>query len=202
MLNGDERLQIEAAVRDAERGTAGEIVVVIARQASGYRAIPFLYALIAALATPGPLIALTELGPLRIFAAQLCVSILVLALGAWRPLRLRLVPGPIRRARAREAAHHEFVSRGMSDTRGRTGVLLFVSAAEHHAEVIGDVAISTRVDETEWRRVIERLVTAFARGEQTRGLIDAVAEIGNILARHAPAEEGDPDELPNRVVLL
>jgi uncharacterized membrane protein len=30
----------------------------------------------------------------------------------------------------------------------------------------------------------------------------AVREIGAILARHAPIEAGDRDELPNRVVLL
>jgi hypothetical protein len=114
----------------------------------------------------------------RIFTIQLGVAILVLALGAWWPLRLRLIPGPIKRARAREAAQHEFVGRGMADTRGRTGVLLFVSAAEHHAEVIGDLTISARVDEGEWRVVIERLVEAFARGARTEGLVVAVREIG------------------------
>ncbi|NNM73113.1 TPM domain-containing protein [Enterovirga aerilata] len=202
MLSGDERLRVETAIREAERGTAGEIVVVIARQSSGYRAIPFLYALIAALLAPWPLILWTELGPVRIFAAQLGVAILVLALGVWRPLRLRLVPGAIKRARAREAAQHEFVSRGMADTRGRTGVLLYVSAAEHHAEVIGDVAISGRVPEEEWRAVIESLVAAFARGARVEGLTQAVRAIGAILSRHAPPEVGDRDELSNRVVLL
>ncbi len=202
MLSQAERLQVEAAVWEAERGTAGEIVVVVARQASGYRAIPFLYALLGALLTPWPLILLTELGPVRIFTIQLGVAILVLALGAWWPLRLRLIPGPIKRARAREAAQHEFVGRGMADTRGRTGVLLFVSAAEHHAEVIGDLTISARVDEGEWRVVIDKLVEAFSRGARTEGLVVAVREIGAILARHAPIEAGDRDELPNRVVLL
>jgi putative membrane protein len=202
MLSHDERLQIEAAIRAAEGATAGEIVVVIARQASGYRAIPFLYALLAALLVPWPLILWTELGPARIFLVQLAVAILVLALGAWQPLRLRLVPGPIKRARAREAAQHEFVGRGMADTRGRTGVLLFVSAAERHAEVIGDVAISAQVGEAEWRGVVEPLVEAFGRGARAEGLVAAVQAIGRILARHAPVATGDRDELPNRVILL
>ncbi len=202
MLRDEERSHVEAAVREAERGTAGEIVVVLARQASRYRAIPFLYALAGALLAPWPLILWTELGVVRIFTVQLGVAILVLALCAWPPLRFRLVPGPIKRARAREAAQHEFLSRGMADTRGRTGVLLFVSAAEHHAEVIGDLAISGRVDEAEWRGVIDKLVPAFARGARAEGLVDAVREIGAILARHAPAEAGDRDELPNRIILL
>lgn len=202
MLRDDERLQIEDAVRQAEQRTAGEIVVVIARQASGYRAIPFAYALIGALLAPWPLILWTEYGPVRIFTLQLGLAILVLALGAWPKLRLALVPRPIKRARAREAAQREWVSRGMADTRGRTGVLLFVSAAEHHAEVIGDIAISERVDEAEWRSVIDRLVAALQRGARLEGFVDAVQEIGAILASHAPPEAGDRDELPNRIILL
>ncbi len=189
-------------MREAERGTAGEIVVVLARQASRYRAIPFLYALVAALLAPWPLILATELGPVRIFTVQLGVAILVLALCAWPPLRFRLVPMPFKRARAREAAQHEFLSRGMADTRGRTGVLLFVSAAEHHAEVIGDVAIASRVGETEWQSVIDKLVPALGRGARADGLVQAIQEIGAILARHAPAKAGDVDELPNRIIVL
>ena len=41
--------------------TAGEIVVVIAQQASGYRSVPVLWALLAALVVPWPLIWLTTL---------------------------------------------------------------------------------------------------------------------------------------------
>jgi uncharacterized membrane protein len=33
-------------------------------------------------------------------------------------------------------------------------------------------------------------------------LVDAVREIGAILARHAPVEMVDRDELPNRIILL
>lgn len=202
MLSEGERLRVEGAVRDAERGTAGEIVVVLARQSSRYRLVPFLYGLVAALAAPWPLILWTELGPVRIFSVQFGVAIAALLVCAWPPLRLLLVPGPVRRGRARDAAQHEFASRGMADTSGRTGVLLYVSAAEHHAEVIGDVAVSTRVDDAEWRAVIEPLVAGLARGARADALADAVGRIGAILARHAPAGTGDRDELPNRVVLL
>lgn len=202
MLSDDGRRRVEEAVRDAEVGTAGEIVVVLARQASRYRAVPFLYGLVAALLAPWPLILFTDLGPVRIFSVQLGAAIAVLLACASPALRSWLVPGPIRRARAREAAQHEFASRGMADTRGRTGVLLFVSAAERHAEVIGDVAISARVAEEEWREVIEALVEGLGRGREAEALADAVRRIGAVLVRHAPAGARDIDELPNRIILL
>lgn len=202
MLSLEERTRVEAAIRDAEQFTAGEIVIVLARQASRYRAMPFLYGLLVALLLPWPLIAWTELAPLRIFTLQLGAALLVLAICSWWPVRFALVPGPLRRAQAREAAQHEFVSRGMAETRGRTGVLLFVAAAERHAEVIGDAAISGQVEDAEWRGIIEDLVAALGRGIAADGLVTAVAAIGLILARTSPRQQGDTDELPNRVVLL
>ncbi|MDB5510985.1 MAG: hypothetical protein JWR08_468 [Enterovirga sp.] len=202
MLNQDEKRRIEAAIREAERGTAGEIVVVVTRQASRYRAVPILYSLVAALLTPWPLILFTELGPTRIGLVQLGLALAVLLLSGLPGLRFALVPPSLKRMRAREAAQREFASRGMTDTRGRTGVLLFVAEAEHHAEVIGDVAISGEVPEEAWRGVIEALATAFRARRYADGLVAAIAAVGAILARHAPPGAGDVDELPNRVVLL
>lgn len=126
----------------------------------------------------------------------------VTALASLPRLRLALVPGVWKRARAREAAEREFVARGLADTRGRTGILLYVAEAEHFAEVIGDVAISSRVNEAAWREVIEALVAAFRAGRRTDGLVAAIGRIGAILAEHVPPGSDDMDELPNRVVLL
>lgn len=202
MLTDADRLRIEAAVREAERGTAGEIVVVVARQASRYRTVPLLAGLVVALASPWLLVLLTGLGPTRIALCQGGASLCALALAAWPPLRLALVPGAVKRARARETAEREFASRGMTETRGRTGVLLFVAEAERHAEVLGDVAIAGLVPDESWRGVIDALTDAFARKAYAEGLEAAIAAIGVILARHAPPGAGDTDELPNRVVLL
>ena len=103
---------------------------------------------------------------------------------------------------ARSAAAREFASRGMTDTRGRTGILLYVAAAEHYAEVLGDVGIAQRVSEEEWKGVIETLVATMRDGPPADALVAAVEEIGAILARHVPPEAEHRDELPNRVVVV
>lgn len=199
-MTRDDMSRIEAAIREAERGTAGEIVLVLARRAASYRSVPLLYALAAALATPWPLLAWTSLAPTRAAMVQLAVAALVLAVTATPAWRHRLVPHRIRRARAREAAEREFVARGMAETRGRTGVLIYVAEAERHAEVIGDVAIAGKVADSEWREVVDDLVAGFGQGRAADGLVAAIGRVGAILARHVPPGEGDTDELPNRVV--
>jgi putative membrane protein len=79
MLTQEDRLRVEAAIREAERGTAGEIVLVIARQAASYRSVPLLYALAAALLTPPPLLLWGGLPPVRLFLVQLAAAALALA---------------------------------------------------------------------------------------------------------------------------
>ncbi len=126
--------------------TAGEIVVVVARSASRYRLIPPLWALAGGLLVPWPLIWLHPARPARIFLVQLA-----------SPRRLSLVfvdaarsdgPGAgLRQAarRAHEAAMREFIARGLTRTRQRTGVLIYVAAAEHYAEILADIGIADRV---------------------------------------------------------
>jgi putative membrane protein len=200
VLSEVERSRVEAAVRLAEERTAGEIVVVLARRAGAYKSVPLAAGLLAALATPWPLILLSELPAARIFALQLGAACLGIAAASWAGMRI--VPRFVRQDRARAAAAREFAHRGMADTRGRTGVLLYVAVAEHYAEVVGDLAVSAKVSGLEWRGVIEALQVAMAEGRTADALVAAVAAIGDILARHAPPGEGDPDELPNRLVLL
>ncbi|HEY8566104.1 MAG TPA: TPM domain-containing protein [Beijerinckiaceae bacterium] len=202
MLSAEEQDRIALAIRDAETLTTGEIVVVVAGQASRYRTLPLLAALAGALATPWPLIALTALSASRIFLIQTLVA-LALALVTLHPsVRLKLAPRWLKRERGHEAARREFAARGLTRTRGRTGVLVYVAVAERYAEVLPDAGISERVDPGVWRATIEELVSALTRGEAADGLLRAVTRVGAILAEHAPATADEADELPNRVIVI
>lgn len=202
MITAEERERLASAIQDAEARTAGEIVVVVAAQASGYRTVPILWALLAALATPWPLIWITTLGPTQIFLAQLLVSLGLSVALSLPKRRHRLVPGFMKRARAHEAATREFVARGLTRTRERTGVLIYVAAAEHYAEIIADTGVADRVDEGVWRETIADLIEAIKSGRAADGLMAAVRRVGRILAEHAPPRADDMDELPNKVILL
>jgi putative membrane protein len=81
-------------------------------------------------------------------------------------------------------------------------VLIYVTAAEHYAEVVADAGIAAHVDETVWRDAITELVTAIRAGRPADGLVTVVGRVGAILAQHAPPRGDDRDELPNKVVLV
>jgi putative membrane protein len=202
MISAEDRERLAHAIRDAEAGTAGEIVVVLAGEASGYRTVPIVWALLCALATPWPLIWITTLGPSRIFLVQLAVALILSVVLSLPKRRYALVPGFIKRARAHEAASHEFMARGLTRTRDRTGVLIYVAAAEHYAEILADTGIADRVDQEVWRAAIAELIDAIKAGRAGDGLLAVVHRVGAILAEHAPPHADDADELPNKVILI
>jgi putative membrane protein len=201
-MDSDDRNAIAAAVAQAERLTSGEIVVVIDRAASSYRSVPMVLALVLSLLVPWPLLALTMTSAPRIFLIQLICAALLMAALLWYGRGGRFVPGFVKRGRAHDVALREFTARGLTQTRGRTGVLLYVALQERYAEVVTDIGIEGKVGPETWRDIVAALLDA-ARQERLReGLIDAVGALGRVLAQHAPPTADDIDELPNKVILL
>lgn len=197
-----DRQAIAEAVRRAESGTAGEIVVVVEERASHYRSVPIVLALSLALLVPWPLMWLTMVSAPRIFLIQLIAAVLLLAGLGWRGRGGRFVPSFVKRKRAHQAALREFTMRGLARTRNRTGVLLYVARQERFAEVLADSGIEAKIDAERWRMIIEPLVKEAAAGRLTEGVIAAVGAIGAVLAEHVPAGSDDVDELPNKVIVL
>lgn len=200
-MDSEDRDAIAEAVRQAETQTAGEIVVVIDRAASSYRTVPLVIALALALAVPWPLLMLTVTSAPRIFLIQLITAAVLIAALLWYGRGGRFVPGFVKRRRAHDVALREFTARGLTRTRGRTGVLLYVALQERYAEIVADTAIEP-IDPDVWRGIITPLLEAAREDRLREGLIDAVGAIGSVLARHVPPAADDVDELPNKVVLL
>ena len=202
MLSTDDQTRLANIIRDVEDDTSGEIVVVVAKQADTYRAIPILWALLAALALPWPLIEFTDVSASRIFMAQLGMALVLSLILSLPNLRFLLVPQSIKRAQAHEAAAREFFRRGLTRTRDKTGVLIYVALAEHHAEILADTGIADRVGLDVWAEIVTELTGAIKAGSMADGLAGAIRRAGVILAEHAPPRFEDEDELPNKVILL
>jgi putative membrane protein len=197
-----ERAAIEAAITRAEKHTSGEIVVVVAPASDGYYALALLWAALLALAVPLPLILLTKWPVEYIYLLQLSVFAVCVGLAQIEPLRLTITPKSIQRARAHEKAVEQFLAQNMHTTRGRTGVLIYVSFAEHYAEVIADDGIYRKVRPIVWEEVIAELTSHLARGTRDQGFITAIGMCGKVLAEHFPPGHADKDELPNHLIVL
>ncbi len=212
----DDLARIEAAVAAAERATAGEIVVVVADASDGYGDVRAGIAAGLTLCGVGawqisgalaqrwlwwdlPMTASVE-GPLAL--AALAGWMLWSWTVAGRPWLLRRFLGHIRITRAVErSAQAAFVVRGLTETRDRSGVLLYVSWLEHRVQLLADLGIHARVGVDGWQRHVDDLVTAIRGGRPGEGLVAAVEAIGRDLATHFPPRDDDRNELPNEVAV-
>jgi putative membrane protein len=192
---------VSAAIREAEKHTCGQIVCVLARSSSDFAYIPILWASVLALLVPWPLIDFTQWSVQRIFLLQLLVFILAGFIFSWVPIRSALVPRAVLRAQAHRVALEQFVIRGVTHTRNRCGILIFVSIAEHYARVIADEGIVQKVHQTEWQAAIDILIGQVREGRITAGFVAAVERCGAILAAHAPPD-GSANELPDRLYVM
>lgn len=192
---------ISAAIREAERHTCGQIVCVLARSSSAYAYVPILWASALALITPWPLIDFTPWSVERIFLVQLVVFLVAAVVLSWMPLRFLLVPRAAQRARAHRAALEQFVLRRVAHTKNRSGVLIFVSLAEHYARIIADDSIAEKVPNAEWQAAIDAMIGHMRAGEIAAGFTAAIGRCGVVLAAHAPPD-GSANELPDRLYVM
>ncbi len=192
---------VSAAIREAEQRTCGQIICVLARSSSAYAHIPILWASALALITPWPLIDFTQWSVQRIFLVQLLVFLIAALIFSWMPVRLLLVPRALQRARAHRAALEQFVVRRVAHTKNRTGVLIFVSLAEHYARIIPDEGIAEKVPNSEWQAAIDAMIAHLRSGDIVAGLTAAIERCADVLAAHAPPD-GSPNELPDRLYLM
>ena len=200
-ITKEDRAAIAAAIRAAEQRTSGQIVCVLMRSSSEYFYVPVLWAALLALITPWPLIMLTLWSVQRIFLLQVAVFAAAVTLLSWPRLRIALVPRAVRRARAHRAAVEQFFARGLTATRDRTGVLIFVSLAERYARIIADEGIAAKVSNREWQEAIDALTAHMRDGRIVQGFIAAIERCGAVLAAHAPPT-GAGDELPDRIYVM
>ena len=214
--------RIAAAIEAAEAHSSGEIVCTLSTERHRYvewvlalaAAFAFLVPLVATMAGFGPSAwaalagiwqaePLTDVQTVEIYAL-VQVSLLILATLAlwWSPLAQRYAPLSMRRERVHEIALKQFLTRGIHLTQDRTGVLLHVSLEDHVVEVIADEEIYRRVPDEHWGETAAALLAGIRRGDIAQGFVDAIALAGGVLATHFPPRDDNPDELPNRLLLV
>jgi putative membrane protein len=204
-LNEDNQKRIEDAVLAAERRTAAEFVTVVARASGDYLHIPTLAAVVATFVVSGLALLLPWpfwFGHGVFFAAQVGLFLIFYALFRWPPLRFRLIPRAHQHHRARQRAHQLFLDLGLASTRDRTGVLFFVSAAEHYVEIIADRGVRAVIEDDVWEKAVAHFTASVRAGRVTDGFLQAIDSCGGVLAERLPRRPDDVDELPNRLLVL
>jgi|SRR6185295_18529716 len=98
-----------------------------------------------------------------------------------------------------QSARTQFERLGMTATRERNAVLIFVAPRTQKFAVIGDTGIHERGGDEFWQRLVEKMRTYFKAQNFTDAVVHAIDETGNLLAQHFPRQPDDRNELPDTV---
>ncbi len=88
-------------------------------------------------------------------------------------------------------AQKKFQRLGMHKTRERNAVLIFVAPRAHKFAVVGDKAIHEKCGEQFWQRVVDGMRMHFQNEKFSHALVEAIEEIGKVLAAHFPKMPGN-----------
>ncbi|MEM6908272.1 MAG: hypothetical protein AAF494_06295 [Pseudomonadota bacterium] len=219
-LTDAERQLVSDAVSEAELGTSGEILTVLADRSDGYTDVALLWA--AALAftamsvfavLPQPFLDFYDgliggwghdwtTGELA--SATIALGLITFALAwaaqLWQPLKFAAIPGPAKTARVHEQAIKHFKVGAERRTHGRTGVLIYLSMSEHRAEIVADEPIAAKVEAELWGEAMAEMLDEIKAGRIAQGMAVGVRDVGFVLSQHFPRAEDDENELPDRLI--
>ena len=208
------------AVARAERKSDGEIVTIIAERSDSYHDVALHYAVLMMLLVPSVIALLPqgtidwasglvfgwnpEIGRgavmLALFVLMAATFLIVRFALAYIPLRMALTPKATKARRVGRRAVALFRASAERKTRGRTGVLLYLSLIEHRAEILADEAIASKVEPEVWGEAMEVLIDHVKDGRVGQGMAEAVDRIGDVLAGCLPNTVGNDNELPDRLI--
>jgi putative membrane protein len=203
LLDPADRLRIEGAVLEAERNTAGEIVVAVVGSCAEYESAGWrLGATAALLGFLAAWIFAPEIGPGILLGAQAGGLVFGHLLARVQIIRRSLIPDRLMQECAERRAWSAFAENGLARTAERTGILLFVALFEQRVIVLGDEGVDQVLDPDEsWDEVIDLLLAGVREQRATEGILAAVRRCGEILQMHLPAPPKNLDQLPTALIL-
>ncbi len=201
LLTDADRRRIEKAIEDAETKTTGEFITAVAEESDDYLYVPTLAAACIVFLLSGAVLMLPfDFGLLEFYAGQIIAFIALALAFRWPRVKMLLVPRAVKQRRASRLAHQLFLDLGLSSTKERTGVLLFVSDAEHYVEIIADRGIQQHIDNAVWERIVADFVRSVRAGKIADGFVAAIEECTAAMAEHHPWRPDVVNELPNRLI--
>jgi putative membrane protein len=195
------RAQVRDRIVAIEQTTGAEVVVTVGLTSGYYRHADLLLG------------ALCSLGMLVFYLFypeplddDLTITLIVIAfpVGAFfcaaaSPLRRWLVSRRLLRENVRREARSRFVDQGISRTRGRTGLLVYVSRFERCAEVVPDCGIPVEAIGSSWHAAVAALDKAASSRGSVPAFLGALDRLGQLLADAVPRSADDVNELPDEV---
>lgn len=188
------------AVKAIEQNSSAEIVIALRRQSGSYRAADLTFA--SALAFVALLLLLFLPYEFALEAIPLEVGVAFAFGFLWashsRLLRRALSGSKAKASAVGAYARCAFHELGVSKTKGRSGILVYISILEQKVEVITDWGIDPKKLGPQWENFCAELQVRLKSSTPER-FAEHLQTMGNLLATEYPRAADDENELADEV---
>jgi len=224
----NEQKAVEAAIREAESNTSGEIVTMVVERSDGYRDIDIIAGIIiSAMISVYPAemvyayseVLLRKILPSLNWLAQVPDGMrFITGLTAFAaltvilnfPVKFIFIKFPslkrflisIKRmdAEVKERALRGFHEHGLAGTRDATGVLFLISILEKRVHVLADHGIYTKIKQETLDKYASSIGKGIASGKGAEALCNAIKDAGKELEKYFPRKSDDVNELSDSII--
>ncbi len=199
---------IENAVKNAEKRTAGEIVPLIVRGSTVNSSAPLLAIFILGFIVLGFKHGFWVYDLSQYTCAYLWMLLFALAVplglffGRSHFGQMLLTANWEKKRQVQQRALLEFYEAHLNQTKGQTGILLFVSWRERQAVVLADEGIAKHCQPEVFKEVVDALVQGAKAKKLSEGYARAIALSADILAKHIPIKADDKNELKDHLRII
>jgi putative membrane protein len=203
--------KIAQAVAEAEKKVNAEIVPVFMVNSDDYTEAKLRGALLGATVTSlGILLYDHLMGWYQLFLLKndwLFVSAIAvggllgyLLFGYVSPLKKLLLSKQRMQQRSSAMAERVFGEYKLFETKGRTGILVFISLFEHKIEIVPDKGLKEKIAADEWQKVIEEMKPALRSKKFDEAFLQSISKITAILLTYKMERTGESgNELPDHL---
>ena len=197
-LDDAARAAFKRAVETVENASAVEVVVAVRRRSAAYRhANVAVGAVVAFAGLAAMLFSTHEFALTSILIDPFVVALLAGGLVELLPAVKRvLTPRTMRHATVTRAARATFVERGVHNTTGRSGLLVYISWLEQEVVLVADSGLARELPEGDLARAQAELTAAMRSGATVARGVEALAAA---MGRAMPHRDDDVNELPDAI---
>ncbi len=96
-------------------------------------------------------------------------------------------------------AKKRFQELGMSKTKQRNAVLIYIVPQTRQFAVLGDMGIHQKCGDAFWKEIVSAMSQRLKEDKFTEAIVEAIHNVGVVLQKHFPASREDINELPDEI---
>lgn len=206
-LTDHERSQLNEQIAGAEKRTNAQIVLATVKRSDSYAEIPWI-AFAFGISIAGFGVFLTDLfifkwvsNYLVLFSlgTMLAAGILLAFLTVFFPTVARIFLSKNRKeVETKQFAESLFLNRELMTTKGRRGVLIFVSQFERQIVILPDKGIRSNLSDTEQKKIINEMSPILRQGKLAKAMETGIS----LLSAELPEvfDKTEENELSNEII--